>query len=222
MGTTYGSSDKTNLRGNPELKILIACEFSGIVRDAFRAQGHDAISCDLLPTERPGPHYQENVLDRLDHNWDLMIAHPPCTYLSNAGIRWFNEERYGDKARERKRLRLQAFDFIMKLADAKIPQIAIENPVGWLNNHWRKPDQIIQPWQFGDPESKRTCLWLKNLHLLQSTKIVKPKIYAYFKRGKKKGQPIYGTQYLHLAEDRGKTRSITFQGIADAMAEQWG
>jgi len=204
------------------MKVLVACEFSGRVRDAFRARGHNAISCDLLPTERPGPHIQGDVLKILDDGWDLMIAHPPCTYLSNAGIRWFNEERYGDKARERKRLRLEAFNFVIKLSNASISKVAVENPVGWLNSHWRRPEQIVQPYQYGDPESKRTCLWLRGLPLLKPTNIVEPKVYAYFKRGKKKGQPIYGTPYLHLKEDRWKARSVTFQGIADAMAEQWG
>ena len=204
------------------MKVLVACEFSGIVRDAFRARGHDARSCDLLPTERPGPHYQADVLKILDNHWDLVIAHPPCTYLSNAGIRWFNEEKYGDKARERKRLRLVAQQFVEDIYNSSCPRIAIENPVGWLNGHWRKPDQIFQPYQFGTPESKRTCLWLKGLPKLKYTKLVEPKIYGYFKKGPKKGQPIYGTQYMHFSENRGRERSITFQGIADAMATQWG
>jgi len=204
------------------MKILIACEFSGIVRDAFKIRGHDAWSCDLLPTERKGQHIQGDVLEILDDNWDMMIAHPPCTYLSNAGIRWFNEERYGIKAKKRKQLRLAAREFVENLYNCKIPKIAIENPVGWLNNHWRKPNQVIQPWQFGDKESKKTCLWLKNLPKLTPTKIVKPKIYAYYKRGKKKGQPIYGNSYMLFTKDSGKIRSIFFQGIANAMAEQWG
>lgn len=204
------------------MKVLVACEFSGKVRDAFIAKGHDAVSCDLLPTESKGNHYQGDVFDIIDSGFDLMIAHPPCTYLSNTGIRWFNEEKYHEKARQRKKLRLEAFDFVMKFANASINKICIENPVGWLNSHWRKPDQIIHPWQFGDPESKRTCLWLKNLPLLKHTNIVQPRIYAYYKKGKKKGMPIYGNNYLKDTPDRGKIRSITFQGIADAMADQWG
>jgi len=204
------------------VKVLIACEFSGIVREEFKKRGHDAWSCDILPAEIPGQHIQDDVLLYLNEGWDLMIAHPPCTYLSNAGIRWFNEKIYNEKAVERKRLRLEAFDFVMKLANANMSKIAIENPVGWLNSHWKKPEQIIQPYQFGDRESKRTCLWLKELPKLKPTKIVTPKVYGYFKRGKKKGQPIYGTQYCKFSEDRAKIRSITYQGIARAMAEQWG
>ncbi|MGB5157245.1 MAG: hypothetical protein WBN77_07385 [Desulfobacterales bacterium] len=204
------------------MKVLVACEFSGIVREAFAKRGHDAWSCDLLPTEIPGKHIQGDVLEILNDGWDLMIAHPPCTYLSNAGIGWFNEDKYKDKAIERKQLRLEAFKFVMRLADAPIEKIAIENPVGWLNSHWRKPDQIIQPYQFGDEESKRTCLWLKNLNSLQPTNIVQPKIYGYYKRGNKVGQPIYGVSYLKFGEDRWKERSRTFRGVAEAMAEQWG
>ena len=204
------------------MKILIACEFSGIVRDAFIAKGHDVVSCDLLPTEKLGPHIQGDVLKILNDGWDLMIAHPPCTYLTNAGIRWFNEEKYGDNAKLRKEKRLEATEFVLLLANCSIPKIAIENPVGWLNSYWRKPDQIIQPYQFGDAESKRTCLWLKNLSKLIPTKLVKPKIYGYFKNGKKVGQPIYGTQYCKFSKDRGKIRSVFFKGIAEAMAEQWG
>ena len=157
----------------------------------------------------------------LIEQWDMIIAHPPCTYLSNAGIGWFNEDKYGDKARQRKENRFEAFDFVMKLANLNIPKIVIENPTGWLNSHWRKPDQIIQPWMFGDEESKRTCLWIKGLPLLKPTKIVKPKIYAYNKRGKKKGMPIYGTSYMKFSDNRGMIRSKTFPGIAKAMAEQW-
>ena len=189
----------------------------------MRELGHEAYSCDILPCSGGHPewHIQDDVLKHLNDGWDLMIAHPPCTYLSNAGIGWFNEERYGDKARQRKQNRLEAFDFVMALANATIPYIAIENPTGWLNSHWRKPDQIIQPWQFGNAESKRTCLWLKNLKPLQHTEIVKPKVYAYYKKGKKKGMPIYGNSYLKFSQDRGKIRSVTFPGIAQAMSKQW-
>jgi len=203
------------------MKILIACEFSGIVRDAFIKKGHNVLSCDLLPTESPGPHYTGNVFDIIDNGWDMMIAFPPCTYLSNAGIRWFNESKYGDKARERKKLRLEAFDFVMTLYNSNISKIAIENPVGWINSHFSLKPQVIQPYYFGDTESKRTCLWLKNLPSLIPTDIVEPKIYGYYKKGKKKGQPIYGTSYCKFSEDRGKIRSIMPQGIADAMADQW-
>ena len=204
------------------MKVLIACEYSGIVRDAFIKRGHDAMSCDILPTESEGSHYQGDVFDILGEGWDLMIAHPPCTFLSNAGIRWFNEEKYGGKAIERKRKRLLALEFVKKLYECNIPKVAIENPVGYLNNNWRKPDQIIQPYHFGETESKRTCLWLKNLPLLNHTDVVEPKVYGYFKNGKKKGQPIYGTQYCLFSKDRGKIRSKFFIGIAKAMANQWG
>jgi len=205
------------------MKVLIACEFSGIVREEFKKLGHDAWSCDLLPTEIPGNHYQGDIFEFLDKDmsWDLMIAHPPCTYLSNAGIGWFNIEKYGEKARIRHLKRFEAFGFVMKLAHLKIPKIAIENPVGYLNRFWRKPDQIIQPYQFGNKESKRTCLWLNNLPLLKPTEIVTPKIYGYYKKGKKKGLPIYGNSYLPFSEDRWKLRSKTFPGIARAMADQW-
>jgi len=206
------------------MKVLIACEESQEVCKAFRKLGHEAFSCDTLDCSGGHPewHIKDDVLNHLDDGWDLMIAHPPCTFLSNAGIRWFNEKNYGNKAKERKRLRIKAFDFVRKLGNANIPRIAIENPVGWLNSHWRKPEQIIQPFQFGDEESKRTCLWIKGLPNLKHTKKVSPKVYGYFKRGKKKGQPIYGTQYCKFSEDRGKIRSKTFPGIAKAMAEQWG
>ncbi len=204
------------------MKVLIACEYSGTVREAFKAKGHDAWSCDILPTEIKGQHLEGDVLNFLDREWDLMIAHPPCTYLSNAGIRWFNEDKYGDKAKERKRLRLKAMDFVKKLYDSSIEKICIENPVGYLNNNWRKPDQIIQPYYFGDPESKRTCLWYKNLKPLIHGNHVKPKIYAYYKTGKKKGKPIYFNDYCHFSNDRGKIRSKFWDGIANAMAQQWG
>lgn len=206
------------------MKVLIACEESQRVCVEFRKLGHEAYSCDIQPCSGGHPewHIQDDILKYLNKGWDLMIAHPPCTYLSNAGIAWFNEEKYGDKARERKKERIEAFNFVMKIANANIPKICIENPVGWLNSHWRKPDQIIQPYYFGDKESKRTCLWLKNLPLLLYTNIVKPKIYAYYKKGKNKGKPIYGNNYLKFSENRGKIRSKTFPGIAEAIANQWG
>lgn len=204
------------------MKVAVLCEYSGIVRDAFLKRGHNAISCDVLPTESEGPHIQGDLFDYDWSDYDLIIAHPPCTYLSNAGIGWFNEEKYGDKARERKIKRLEAFEFVMKIYNLPVDKIAIENPVGWINSHFRKPDQIIQPYQFGETESKRTCLWLKGLPKLEHTKIVEPKIYGYFKKGKKKGQPIYGVSYCKFSEDRGKIRSKFFVGIAEAMADQWG
>jgi len=205
------------------MRIIVGCEFSQIVTKAFREKGHEAYSCDLLPTEgNLDWHFREDIFSVLENNqFDMGIFHPPCTYLSNAGIGWFNEARYGEKAIKRKELRLKAFDFVMALFNSDIPKIAMENPVGWINSHFRKPDQIIQPYHFGDAESKRTCLWLKNLPLLTPTKIVSPQIYAYYKRGKKKGQPIYGVSYCKFGKDRWKIRSKTFQGIANAMANQW-
>lgn len=208
------------------MKILVACEFSGIVRDAFIAKGHDAWSCDLLPTEKEGPHIQGDVLEILDDDWDLMVAHPPCTYLSGAGNRWFNEERYGDKAKERKLKREDACHFVAYLADCPIPKIAIENPIGYLSSWWRKPDQIIHPYYFGEPHVKATCLWLENLPLLTYTPMDKPKPLGvtyrkpskYYEGGEEKKH--YFTQ---LEKTRGgHERSRTFQGIADAMADQWG
>ena len=205
------------------MRILIACEESQRVTIEMRKLGHEAYSCDILAPSGGHPewHIQGDVLNHLDEDWDMMIAFPPCTYLSNAGIRWFNEDKYGNKAKERKQKRQLAFEFVLKLWNANIDKIAIENPVGWLNSHWRKPDHIIQPYYFGDAESKRTCLWLKNLPPLKPTKIVKPKVYGYFKKGKKKGQPIYGMQYCKFSEDRSIIRSKTFLGIAKAMAKQW-
>jgi hypothetical protein len=186
------------------MRVLVACEFSGIVRDAFAARGHDAWSCDLLPTETPGQHMQgpvEGVLhpDWLGEGWDLMIAHPPCTYLAVSGARWFK-----GKGREQE----EAIAFVRTLLTAPVPRIALENPIGIISTRIRKPDQIIQPWQFGHGESKATCLWLKGLPLLQPTCIVPGR-----------------TARVHHEPphpDRWKRRSRTCQGIADAMAEQWG
>ena len=206
------------------MKVLVACEESQAVTIAFRNLGHEAYSCDIQECSGGHPewHIQGDVIPVLKEGWDLMIAHPPCTYLSNAGIGWFNEDRYGDKARERKRLREEALQFFLKFAESGIPKICIENPTGYANSHYRKPDQTIQPWMFGDPENKRTCLWLFGLPKLEPTEIVNPKIYAYYKNGKKKGQPIYWSSYMMFGEGRAKARSKTFPGIARAMAEQWG
>ncbi len=205
------------------MAILIACEESQAVTKEFRQLGYEAYSCDIMPCsgERPEWHLQQDVVPLLNDDWDMIIAFPPCTYLSNSGIRWFNEEKYGGSAKERKVNRRKALDFVLSIYNCKCNKVAIENPVGWLNSHFRKPDQIIQPYWFGDTESKGTCLWLKNLPKLNSTSIVKPTVYGYFKKGKKKGQPIYGTQYCKFSEDRGKIRSKTFLGIAKAMADQW-
>ena len=204
------------------MRILIACEFSGIVRDAFAARGHDAWSCDLLPTERPGQHIEGDVLEVLGDGWDLMVAHPPCTYLTVAGNRWFNESVYGKAAIERRELREKAVGFVNALWEAPIAKVAIENPVGYLSTMWAKADQIIQPWEFGDEESKRTALWLKMLYPLRRTKIVTPKVYGYMKRGKHEGGPIYFHSMLRPGKDRAQDRSRFWPGIAEAMANQWG
>lgn len=183
------------------MKVLVACEFSGAVRDAFIARGHDAISCDLLPTETPGPHYCGDVRDILNYPFDLMIAHPPCTHLSVSGARHFEAKRLDGRQHE-------AVSFFLTLAKADIPRIAIENPVCIMSSLWRKPDQVIQPWQFGHPETKATCLWLKGLPPLRPTKIVEGREQRIWK--------------LPPSADRWKLRSATFAGIANAMAEQWG
>lgn len=182
------------------MRVLIACEFSGIVREAFRKRGHDASSCDLLPTEIPGKHIQDDVLYVLDQGWDLMIAHPPCTHLAVSGARWFAEKRADGRQQA-------AIDFFMTLANAPIDRIAIENPISIMSTKWRKPDQIIQHWQFGHGETKATCLWLKNLPELQPTDIVDGREGRVWK------EPP--------SEDRWKNRSRTYTGIADAMADQW-
>ncbi len=180
------------------MRVLVACEYSGIVRDAFAALGHDAWSCDLLPTERPGKHIQDDVLLYLDKDWDMMIAHPPCTHLAVSGARWFK-----DKQQEQ----VDALDFVRRLMDAPIPRIAIENPISIISSRIRKPDQIIQPWQFGHGETKATCLWLKNLPKLVQTDIVEGREARIHK--------------MPPGPDRWKERSRTFSGIAHAMATQW-
>ena len=189
--------------------VLVACEFSGIVRDAFRARGHDAVSCDLLPTERPGPHLQANVLWHLyERPWDLLVAFPPCTHLAVSGARYFAAKRASGVQQE-------AVDFFLALATASIPKVAIENPVGIMSTRFRKPDQIVQPWHFGHPESKATCLWLKGLPLLRPTNLLP-------RRPRWENQTPSGQNRLGPSPDRAKRRSITYQGIADAMAAQWG
>ena len=182
------------------MRVLIACEFSGVVRDAFLALGHDAVSCDLLPSESDGPHMQGDVLSIVnDPGWDLMIAHPPCTHLAVSGARWF-------KGKEREQA--EALEFVRALLGAPVPRIALENPVSVISSRIRKPDQIIQPWQFGHGEVKATCLWLKNLPPLVPADIVDGRVAR-----------------VHRAPpspDRWKERSRTLRGIAAAMAEQWG
>lgn len=181
------------------MKILIACEYSGIVRDAFTAKGHDVTSCDLLSTERLGKHYQGDIRDILGNGWDMMIAHPPCTHLAVSGARWFK-----DKKQEQE----EALKFVQALINAPIRIICIENPISIISSKIRKPDQIIQPWQFGHGETKATCLWLKNLPLLKPTNIVSGREARVHK--------------MPPSPERWKERSRTFTGIANAMAEQWG
>lgn len=196
------------------VRVLVACEYSGVVRDAFIAKGHDAMSCDLLPTDSPGPHHQGDVNDILrEGGWDLMIAHPPCTYLCNSGVRWL----YSDH--ERWQHLIDGAAFFRSLLEAPVPRIAVENPTmhGWASKIvGSKQTQTIQPWQFGHPETKATGLWLKNLPLLTSTKNVKQEMLSL---------PIKERSRIHYASpgpDRWKLRSTTFAGIAEAMADQWG
>jgi site-specific DNA-cytosine methylase len=202
------------------MKVLIACECSGAVRDAFIKRGHDAMSCDIKPTEVPGPHYEGDVFDIISkEKWDLMIAHPPCTHLSVSGSRHF-PAKIADGRQQ------AALDFVWKLMQADIPQIAIENPISVISSKIRKPDQIVHPWMFGDKASKSTCLWLKNLPLLVPTNIVEKgefKEWICEKTGKKKRQPMwYYEASLLPKSQRGTVRSRTFMGIANAMADQWG
>jgi len=212
------------------MRVLVACEYSGRVRDAFRALGHDAMSCDFLPTEVDGPHHQGDVTELLHMGWDMMIAHPPCTHLAVSGSRWFK-----DKVREQ----AEALIFVQTLLDAPIPRIALENPISVISTRIRKPDQIIQPWMFGEDASKKTCLWLKGLPLLAPTKIIEGNLYCCGHSlddkygcpncvGSKKAKRIYGNQTpsgqnkLGPSETRWKERSRTYQGVAEAMAQQWG
>ena len=195
------------------MKVLIACEYSGIVRDAFTAKGHDAWSCDMLPTESPGNHFQGDVLEHLDKGWDLMIAHPPCTHLAVSGARWFTEGKKPWSLQE------EALDFVRKLLAAPIDKIALENPVSVISTKIRKPNQIIQPFEYGHDVTKRTCLWLKNLPNLKPTKIVKPDIVLV--NGKKMSRMHYESFKLP-SKERSKVRSKFYTGIAQAMAYQWG
>ena len=181
------------------MRVLVACEFSGTVRDAFIAKGHYDMSCDLMDSETPGPHYKGDVRDILNDNWDLMIAHPPCTHLAVSGARWFK-----DKVCEQ----AEALDFVRTLMDAPIPKIAIENPVSIISSRIKKPTQCIQPWQFGHGETKKTCLWLQGLPPLVPTNIVDGRVAR--------------VHNLPPSENRWKERSRTYKGIAEAMAEQWG
>ena len=228
------------------MRVLVACEFSGTVRDAFRARGHFAMSCDLLATETPGPHHLGDVRDILAGNpidgapWDLMVAHPPCTYLAASGLHW--NKRRPERAAQTE----EALEFVRVLLTAPIPRIALENPVGCISTRIRKPDQIVQPWQFGHAESKATCLWLTGLSPLEPTNVVEPEWYrnpdgtvyrdsggsrysaTHFRPGRGKPRPVWenqtasGQNRLPPSADRWKLRSLTYPGLARAMADQWG
>lgn len=186
-----------------QMKILVACEYSGRVRDAFAVRGHEAVSCDFLPSETEpvagAQHYQGDVRDLLGKFWDMLIAFPPCTHLSASGARWWKNKQTQQ---------IEAIDFVKLLAESHIPKIAIENPVGRLSSAWRKPDQILQPWQFGHGETKATCLWLKGLPRLQPTNVVEGREARVHR--------------MSPGPNRWKERSRTYEGIAKAMAEQWG
>lgn len=181
------------------MRVLVACEFSGVVRRDFRARGHDAWSCDLLPAEDAGEHYQCDVRGILNNAWDLIIAHPPCTYLAVSGARWF---------KDRQKEQNEALEFVRTIMHAQCDRIAIENPISVISTRIRKPDQIIQPWQFGHGETKATCLWLKGLPKLTPTNIVAGRVAR--------------VHYVSPGPNRWKERSRTLNGIAAAMAEQWG
>ena len=181
------------------MKVLVACEFSGRVRDAFSSLGHEAMSCDLLPSESDGPHYVGDVFDVIDRGWDLLVAHPPCTFLAVSGARWFST---------RKPQQDLALAFVSRLMNVDIPRICIENPISIISTRIRRPDQIVQPWQFGHGETKATCLWLKNLPLLTPTQIVEGRESVIHR--------------MSPGPNRWRERSRTYAGIADAMAEQWG
>lgn len=202
------------------MRVLIACEYSGRVRDAFAAMGHAAMSCDLLPSDAPGEHYQGDIFDIIGDGWDLMIAHPPCTYLCSSGLHW-NTRIDGRQA-----LTDEALAFVKRLLDAPIERIALENPIGCISSQIRKPNQTIQPYQFGDDASKSTCLWLKNLPLLVPTKRIAGRMVTT-PNGKiverwSNQCDNYGQDKTPPSADRWKIRSTTYQGIANAMAAQWG
>lgn len=196
------------------MKVLVACEYSGRVRDAFNAMGHEAMSCDLLPTDVPGWHHQGDVRDVLYNGWDLMVCHPPCTYLSVSGMHWTTRGLRDPQLTE------DALDFVRLLLDAPIAKIALENPISVISSRIRKPDQIVTPYQFGHDASKKTCLWLKNLPPLKPTKMIEPRIVNG--RTRWGNQTDSGQNKLAPSDDRWKIRSETYEGIAHAMALQWG
>ena len=190
------------------MRVLVACEYSGTVRDAFAKLGHDAWSCDILPTESPGQHYQCDIMEVMGKGWDLMIAFPPCTHLAVSGAKHFAKKRADGRQQ-------QGIDFFLQVVNANIPKIVVENPVGIMSTLFRKPDQIIQPWQFGDTAQKTTCLWLKDMPPLKHTNIVDKGEFYTAPSGKRLPK-------WYSDNKSAKARSKTFQGIADAMAQQWG
>jgi len=192
------------------VKILVACEFSGVVREAFAARGHDAWSCDLEPTDIPGQHYQGDVLEFINEGWDMMIAHPPCTYLSNAGARFLYPKKQLNQ--DRLKLGMEAKEFFMKLYNANIERIVVENPIPSKIYGLPQYTQTIQPYEYGHPFQKKTCLWLKNVPELQPTNIV----------SNRQSTKVAGNWFNKGGKDRQKNRAKTFEGIAKAMAEQWG
>lgn len=196
------------------MRVLVGCEYSGTVRDAFIAAGHEAMSCDLLPTDKPGPHYQGDLFDVIDDGWDLLIAHPPCTYLSVSGMHWTTRGLRDPQLTE------DALEFVRRIMAAKIKRKAIENPISIISTRIRPPDQVIQPYEYGHDASKATCLWLQNLPPLRPTLHIPPRIVD----GKKRwgNQTDSGQNVLPPSDDRWKIRSETFHGIAKAMADQWG
>lgn len=221
------------------MKVLVACEESQAVCKEFRKLGHEAYSCDIIECSGGHPewHIMQDVLPllngncefrtmdgethRVDWKWDMIIAHPPCTYLTVTGNRWFNVERYGEKAIQRHKDRDAAAEFFMAFANANCDKIAIENPIGAMSTVWRKPDQIVHPYMFGDPERKATCFWLKGLKPLAPTDVVEPRVVKY-KNGKGSDSPWHMETMKLPPAERSKARSVTFPGIAKAMAEQWG
>lgn len=207
------------------MRVLIGCEKSGVIREAFAKRGWDAWSCDLLPSEIGGNHIQGDVIDLIRKDkaagvWDLFIAHPECTYLTVAGNKW-NKPEYLERFPNRELQRRQAIDFFLTVAEANIPRVAIENPIGIMSTIYRKPDQIIHPWHFGHPVSKATCLWLRKLPKLMHTNIVEPE-FDTFPSGNRQSKWHTQTGHIRCKKARSAARSKTFQGIADAMAEQWG
>ena len=204
------------------MKVLVACEESQRVCVEFRKRGHEAYSCDIEPCSGGHPewHLQQDVVPLLGKDWDLIIAHPPCTYLTVTGNRWFNVDKYGERARERAKLREKAAQFFMLFWNCKCKKVVIENPIGYMSSYFRKPDQIIQPFQFGDPARKSTCLWMRGVQKLKPTRIVEPVIIKY-KNGKGTDSPWHMETMKLPQKERSKARSKTFMGIAVAMAEQW-